>query len=356
MLSATLKTFMEVAALVNSSLNAGEIRRRAIEAATRLMNAEAGSLLLVDDRRHELYFEVALGEKGEILKEVRLKMGEGIAGWVAEKGEPVIVHDVQTDHRFYRGADAQTSFVTRSMIAAPLLSKGKILGVLQAVNKLEGNFADGDLEVFVALADLVAAAIENARLYERLQETFYGTTVALAEALEMRDAYTGGHTRRVKEFSMAIGKCLGLAADELDQLELSAILHDIGKIGVRDLILLKNGALSPEELAKMNMHPGLGAEIISHVESLREVVPGVRSHHERFDGKGYPDALAGVSIPLSGRIIAAADTFDAMTTDRPYRKALSRETAIAELKRGCGGQFDPEVVAAFVSVLQAGEI
>lgn len=346
----TLNTLMQLAALINSSMDTKEIRTRAIEAATRLMNAEVGSLLLVDELRRQLYFEVALGEKEEILKEVRLEYGEGIAGWVAEHREPAIVHDVEKDSRFYRGADEQTHFVTRTVIAVPVITKGKVLGVLQTVNKVEGAFTEDDLELLVSLADLVASAIENARLYEQVREIFYGTTLALADALEMRDAYTGGHTRRVEQYSVAIGKELGLCSEELERLRLSAILHDIGKIGVRDHILLKNGPLSCDEFEVMHRHCEFATEMLKHVESLRDLVPAIRAHHERFDGMGYPDALEGADIPLNGRIIAVADTFDAMTSDRQYRKALPRDVALSELKRGSGRQFDPQVVDAFIEV------
>lgn len=351
-----LRTLMRMAALINSSLDQEEIRRRAIEAATRLMDAEVGSLLLVDPHTNELYFEVALGKKGERLREMRLEMGQGIAGWVAQNREGVVVNDTASDPRFFRGADVRSSFETRQIIAAPLVCKGRVLGVLQAVNSRSGGFTDGNLELFVSLADQVAPAVENARLYETLKETFHGTTLALAEALELRDAYTGGHTRRVRDYSLAAGRRLGLSPDELEDLSLAAVLHDVGKIGVRDAVLLKETPLDKDELLLMNGHAIHGGEILRHVKTLERVAPGVLHHHERFDGRGYPHGLSGEAIPLLARIIAVADTYDAMTTDRPYRKALSSETACAELQRQSGSQFDPVVVEAFVVACAEGEI
>lgn len=351
-----LNTLIELTALINSTLDTGEIRKRAIEAATKLAGAEAGSLLLIDRNTGELFFEVALGDKGERLKEIRLKKGEGIAGWVAEKGELLIIHDVQSDPRFYKGADTKSEFVTKDMICVPVKTKDKILGVLQTINKKAGTFNDEDAEILSALANQVGVAIENANLYQELKDAFYGTAQALAETIEKRDPYTGGHTKRVMNYSLAIGRMLGLDRAELENLKLSAILHDIGKIGVRDNVLLKESRLDSAELEAMNMHPKYGSDILSHVKQLKDVIPGMRGHHEKYDGTGYPDGLKGSEIPLTARIIAVADTFDAMTTDRPYRKALSAESAFAELRKYAGRQFDPAAVEAFFTAWKEMEI
>jgi HD-GYP domain-containing protein (c-di-GMP phosphodiesterase class II) len=347
-----LHILTELSALINSTLDTREIRKRAMEAATLLMDAETGSLLLVDEEKQELFFEVALGAKGELLKEMRLKIGQGIAGWVAQQGEPLIIADAQNDPRFYKAADKKSTFTTRNMICVPVKSKAKVIGVLQAINRNEGEFLQEDVDTFVALANQVAIAIENARLYEELRETFYGTTLALAETLEKRDPYTSGHVKRVRDYTMAIGRRMALPPQDLETLQLSAILHDIGKIGVRDNVLLKPGRLDPEELAAMNQHPGHAAEILQHVKNLQAMVPGVRGHHEKLDGTGYPDGLKGEEIPLFARIIAVADTFDAMTTDRPYRKALTHEVAFAELRKCTGTQFDGAIVETFIAACQ----
>jgi len=353
---AQLNTLIELTSLVNSTLDTLEVRKRAIEAATRLVNAEAGSLLLKDRENGELFFEVALGEKGERVKEIRLKKGEGIAGWVAEKGEPVIVHDVQSDPRFFRDADVRSEFLTKDMICVPVKTKQKILGVLQAINRRAGSFDDEDMEILGALANQVAIAIENANLYEELKDAFYGTAQALAETIEKRDPYTGGHTKRVMNYSLAIGRMLGLNRIESENLKLSAILHDIGKIGVRDSVLLKEGMLEAEEREAMSMHPKIGSEILGHVKQLKDVIPGMRGHHEKYDGTGYPDGLKSSEIPLPARIISVADTFDAMTTNRPYRKALNADDAFNELKKYAGKQFDPSVIEAFLKAWREMEI
>ncbi|MFC2173390.1 HD domain-containing phosphohydrolase [Acidobacteriota bacterium] len=345
-----LKALIEMSALINSTLDIGEITERTIEASIKLVDAEAGSLLLLDAETGELYFEVALGEKGNRLKAIKLKMGEGIAGWVAKKGKPQIVHDVNADKRFFRKADNKSTFATKSMLSVPLKTKDRTVGVLEVLNKKSGKFNNGDVAVLSALANQVAVAIENANLYQELKTAFHGTTQTLVETLEKRDLYTGGHTKRVMEYSLAIGTQMGFGGAELESLKLAAILHDIGKIGIRDRILLKEGKLTSEELEKMTKHAGYGAEILKPIKHLEKVIPGVKSHHERYDGTGYPEGLKGKKIPLVARIIAVADTFDAMTTDRPYRKSFSAKEAFNELKRHGGTQFDPKVVAAFFEV------
>ena len=346
-------TLAELSTILNSTLDQEEVRKRAMVAATRLMNCEVSSLLLVDDETDELYFEVALGEKGEKVKKIRLKVGEGIAGWVAKYGEPLLITDISNDPRHSRKADERSEFKTRDMLCVPLKIKDKVIGVLEAINKLESDvFNNEDLELFKILANQVAIAIDNARLYRELQDTFLQTAEALADAIEKRDPYTGGHTKRVVTYCMSIVKCLDINPEEKKHIKISAILHDIGKIGIKDTILRKPSELDKDEFEEMKKHPILGQEIMEKVTQLKDVIPGMRYHHERVDGKGYPDGLSGNKIPLVAKIIAVADAFDAMTTNRPYRKALKWETAIDNLKSGSGEQFDGEVVKAFIKSYQ----
>lgn len=347
-----LKTLMELSALINSTLDTRQVRIQAIEAATILVGAETGSLLLFDAASNELYFEVALGEKGACLKEIRIPADQGIAGWVLRHEQGVIVNDAAHDPRFYRAADIKSQFTTTSLLAAPLVVKGKTIGVLEAINKVTGDFDNSDLDLLTFLANQVAPAIENASLYAELREVFHETALTLSEALECRDTYTGGHTRRVRDYSVTIGEGMGLPDCDLDRLKLSAILHDIGKIGVADAILRKSGPLDDNEFMQMQKHARFGGDILQKIRSMADVIPGVVYHHEKVDGTGYPESLKGDDIPLLARIIAVADTFDAMTTDRPYRKGLSKETALAELSRNAGTQFDAAIVEAFLKGLK----
>jgi len=343
--------------ILNSTLDHKEVRRRAMEAATQLMKAEVGSLLLIDKEKSQLCFEVALGDQEETIKKITLNIGEGIAGWVAQNGDPLIVNAPEKDFRFFKGVDERTEFKTRNIICVPVKVKERTIGVLEAINKKEGeNFDEEDLSLFASLADQVAIALDNARLYQELEEMFFQTAESLADAIEKRDPYTGGHTRRVTMYSLATAKRLLLKPMEMKWLKISAVLHDIGKIGIDDHILRKPDRLNPEEYNAIKQHADMGAEIIDHIKQLKNIIPGVKYHHEQFDGTGYPEGLKGEKIPILAKIVSVADTYDAMTTDRPYRKGLSKELAIKELRRCSGTQFDKEVVEAFVKADEKGEI
>jgi putative nucleotidyltransferase with HDIG domain len=352
-----LNLLLQLGRILNSTLDHREVRRRAMEAATQLMKAEVGSLLLLDAKREHLYFEVALGEKEETVKTVTLNVGEGIAGWVAKNGEPLLVNAPDKDPRFFKGVDGKTGYKTRNMICVPVKTRGRLVGVLEAINKKgTQGFSDEDLSLFASLADLVAIALDNARLYQELEEMFFQTAESLSDAIEKRDPYTGGHTKRVTTYSLAIARHLLLKPDETKWLRLASVLHDVGKIGIEDQILRKQEPLSREEFAIIKHHSNIGAEIITHVRQLREIIPGVRYHHEQIDGGGYPEGLKGEQMPMLAKIVAVADTYDAMTTDRPYRKAKPKEVAIEELKKYSGTQFDKDVVEAFIQAYQNGEI
>jgi HD-GYP domain-containing protein (c-di-GMP phosphodiesterase class II) len=341
--------------LLNSSLDFAYVKKRAITAATELLDCEASSLLLKDDKG-KLFFEVALGEKGEIVKRFHLKMGEGIAGWVAMHGEPVIVLKAQEDPRFFKEVDQAAGFVTENVICVPLRIKEGIIGVIQGINKRKGAFTKDDLELFIALADQIAIALDNARLYEELNVMAQQLVEGLSEAMEKRDSYSSGHPQRVLKVCLAMAKYLPLSAEEKRQLTLAAILHDIGKVGITDHILGKNGMLTVEEMEVIRGHPGAGAAIVGHIKQLQSIIPAIKYHHEHYDGSGYPEGLQGVEIPLVARIIAVADTYDAIIHERAYHRGMSKSEAVAEIAENVGTQFDPHMVEAFAQALDNGEI
>lgn len=352
-----LTTLIEVGKLLSSKLEINSLLREITEQARRVARAEAASLMLLDEKEEELEFRIALGPAGEQVKRFKVKVGEGIAGWVAKTGEPVVVNNVHADPRFKRDIAKAIGFPTYSILAVPLKMEGKVLGVLEAINRLgEGEFTSRDVNVLMALGGQAAVAIQNARLYENLRKLFFATIDALAEAIDARDPYTHGHSRRVTDFSLAIADEMGLSDGEKEALQIAALLHDVGKIGINDNILRKPGRLSPEERREIEKHPVVGAKILSTIDLLRDIVPVVLHHHERFDGSGYPEHKSGPEVPLLARIIAVADAFDAMTSDRPYRKAMPDEEAIEEIRKEAGRQFDLEVVEAFVRAWKKGRI
>lgn len=271
--------------------------------------------------------------------------------------------------KIFSGALRQMEMLD-TVVCIPSYFREDLLGIL-FLGRKRGNreFHRKELDFFIALASDVAMAIYNARLFKQIQDElnkrqqlFINTTIALAGAIDAKDHYTHGHTTRVTYLSLEIGKKLlgqkGLQFEDrfLEHLHIAALLHDIGKIGVPEAILNKKGRLSAKERQRMQAHTVIGATILHPIKELETAIQGVKYHHERYDGKGYPDGLDNGKIPIIAAIISVVDAFDAITTDRPYRAALTREAAILEIKRSSGKQFHPRVVSAFLQLCEEGKI
>ena len=237
-----------------------------------------------------------------------------------------------------------------SYAVAPLVA-GRRGGCIVA-SLLEGDFGERELRLLGGLAHQARLAIANASNYETLERSFVSTVEALANALEANDEYTSTHARWITDLALRVGGEIGLDDRTLKRLELGALLHDIGKIGIPSEILSKPGRLTADERAIMETHPELGERIIAPIDRLQEVGAIVRHCHERWDGAGYPDGLEGEDVPLESRIIFVCDAYHAMTTDRPYRKRLSHPEAVRRLREGAGSQFDADVVEIAVAVIE----
>ncbi|MGB9857973.1 MAG: HD domain-containing phosphohydrolase [Dictyoglomaceae bacterium] len=352
-----LNILQEVGNKINSTLRLKDLLNLIMFLSKETLEAEASSLMLLDEKNRKLVFEVALGEKGDIIKQFKIPLGEGIAGWVAMTGEPIIVNDVNKDSRFARRYDIATSFKTKSILCVPLKTKEKIIGVIEVLNKIGiDNFDENDLNLLQAIANQAAIAIENARLYQDLKELFFDTVESLASAIDAKDPYTHGHSRRVAQYAEMIAREIGYNTSFVEKIKLSALLHDIGKIGIDESILRKKEKLTLEEKKEIEKHPSVGKKILEPLSSLEDIIPGIEEHHEKYDGSGYPKGLKGEEISILGRIIAVADTLDAITSDRPYRKGLSMETAVREIEKQKGKQFDPLVVSAVLSLWERGKL
>jgi putative nucleotidyltransferase with HDIG domain len=229
--------------------------------------------------------------------------------------------------------------------------------MLIATDKLSGEeFWSPELKLMGIFASEVASSLRKAYLYEEIKKLFLSTVEALATAIDAKDPYTYGHSRRVAQVSVAICAELGLTKERIRNVELASFLHDIGKIGTPESILQKPGSLRPEEYEKIKEHPAKGAAILSTIVELREIVTWIRHHHEWYDGSGYPDRIAAEEIPLEARVITIADAFDAMTTDRPYRKGMQPETVLKIMEQFAGVQFDPAILPAFARCIRQGTI
>ncbi len=241
-----------------------------------------------------------------------------------------------------------------SAIGVPFLIKGKPAGGL-LLEKNSGSFSEDELEVLATLSGQAMVAIENAWLYESVKANYFGTVQALINVIEANDRYTRGHSERVRTLSVMIGRKLGLPSAEMELLEHAAILHDIGKIGVDSLLVNKNGRLTKTEFSLVKAHPLIGNEILDPIGTLEGIRAAILQHHERYDGTGYPFGIAGEEITLKARILSVADAFDAMMTDRPYRRAFSLQRVKEEIRDSSGTHFDPLVVSAFLDMLDSNE-
>lgn len=244
----------------------------------------------------------------------------------------------------YTGTPLSSSF-----FSIPLTINNDIFGILNLSDKADGtSFTDDDISLALTFAKKMAQRIENNALYEVSYNNLINTLKSLIISIEARDSYTKQHSERVTFYALEIAEVMNLSPEEKDAIRFGGYLHDIGKIGVRDTILLKPGKLSEEEMAEIRLHPVIGDNIIAPLKFFPKERELIRYHHESFDGNGYPDGLAGQKIPIIARILAVADTYDALTSSRPYRTARSHEFAVEELKRCSNLQFDSDVVCAFL--------
>ncbi|MDD5065694.1 MAG: HD domain-containing protein [bacterium] len=348
-----LLNLIEISKMLNSTINLDSLLNQLFVEVKKIMNVEGCSLMLVDKDTGELKVKTVKGKGSQRIKEAVIPAGKGIAGWIAAAKTPVIVNDVQKDKRFYPEMDKKTGVKTRTIIGAPLISKDNVIGIIEGINKVKNQkFTEPDKELFIALASQAAVAIQNAEYYNELRTLFLSTVKSLSAAIDAKDKYTIGHSERVTQYSLLLAKALRLDPDFIRIVELSGLLHDIGKIGIDDKILTKPARLTPEEYEVIKKHPIIGEEIIKPIRELNEILPGIRNHHERWDGKGYPDGLSGSNIPLLGRIITLADCYDAMTSDRPYRVTMNRADAETEVRQCSGTQFDPDLARVFLKVIK----
>jgi putative methionine-R-sulfoxide reductase with GAF domain len=317
------------------------------------LNADAASILLFRNNDQELFFEAATGPVGRTLRQVKLNTQYGIAGQVARTGRPLIVNDVARSKNFHKMIDDTTGFATQSLICAPLCVNKKILGVIEVLNKRDGTpFGERDLEAVVSVANTAAMAIENTRLYQNLMEAYKNTLEGAANAVDMKGPYTRGHSQRVMEYASKAGLVLSFSPEEMETLQFAGLLHDIGKLLIDTTILTKTAPLTPKEWDEYRRHPSIGAELMANIPFLTKVRPLVLYHHEQFDGKGYPEGLKGEDIPMGARLIAVANSYDAMTNDSLFSPARSIEDAVKTLRENAGAKFCPVAVKSLISGLR----
>lgn len=331
-----------------SSSKPPEMITGVMDMAHHALSASSCTLYFCNGHGHRLYYKKRNGDNPARASHARTSTLDGAATWVMQHRRPIVINE-PGDRAPLQGQQFEPLDTHGArVLCIPILADGHLLGVLEATRrKSDEAFSNHDLETAQVIGTTASIALENMRLRQSIEEGYHSTIRALASAIDAKDPYTCGHSQSVAQYSMVCGMVLGLEGEQIRTLETAALLHDVGKIGIDDAILRKPRKLSPAEQGIVRDHPVIGAAIVHDIGSLQEVVELILYHHERYDGSGYPHGISGEEIPLGARIIGVADAFDSMTTDRPYRRALTINEAMSELLRCRGTQFCPQALDAF---------
>lgn len=346
------KLLNQISNHLHQTLDIDKLIPRIFIEVNKAIDAEAQSIWLVNEKEGIIKCHFATGPSAKRLKGFSVRLdAPSIVGTSVSKRESIIIKDVRSDPRHASSVDETTGFVTRSLMTVPLVLKDKVIGAIQAVNKRGGQlFNQDDLDLFRSIADSAALAVNNAQLVADLQNSYDLTLDALSAALDLRDHETEGHSRRVVEYTARLAEQIGLNQETIRNICRGALIHDIGKIGVPDAVLLKPDALNQAEREIMERHPQAGHDMLADIPYLQEEIEIVLCHQEKWDGTGYPRGLKGEEINLGARLFMIADAFDAITSDRPYRQGRSYKVARKIIEEESGKQFDPKAVEAFLAV------
>lgn len=332
-----LKSVLEVTKAYRNIIHLDVLLSTIVETAAETVGAEAGSILLYDDEG-KLRFHTASGDAARAVKPMAVEPGQGIAGWTADTGKPAIVNDVDSDPRFEESFDRETGFRTRSILCVPLILEDKIIGVIELLNKVsDGEFDADDQSLLFSLADQAAISIEHVRLMDARNNYFTHVSEILIGAMDTHVPIKSGHARRVARYARLVAAGLGLSDTEQRNLYFAGLLHDIG--------LLKLDTTAEWTRERIELHPILGYEMIKDIIFWKDLAPIVLHHHERWDGRGYPNKLQGAEIPQGARIIGVCEAFDVITSKNSYKSPLPYDMAVRELEAHAGTQFDPDIVA-----------
>ncbi len=313
------------------------------------IDASYGTIVLMT-KTGSFFFKIMSEKFFDLMLKRKWQSGDDVFSFVINNQQALLLRNLNQDSRF-KSTNRIVKSILGSSILVPFSSKN-FQGCFALFRELKDKKFDyTDYDIVKSIVSSISTTIENIVLYKNLDDTYLQTTLALASAIEAKDSYTKGHSQRVMRYSLMIANNLKLSKRKLKIIRLAAILHDVGKIGIPEKIILKQGPLNDSEFEKMKQHPLIGYNIVKTISYLNEGLPFILYHHEKYDGSGYPKGLKGNNIPLFARIAAVADTFDAMTSDRPYRKGLTFKEAISELKKNSGTQFDKKIVNAFIKSL-----
>jgi response regulator RpfG family c-di-GMP phosphodiesterase len=331
-----------------SSFDLDNLLNSLVRTTTEAVKAKVGSLMLLDEKAGHLMIRVARGLDKDVIEKIRIGVGEGIPGLVFQQRKIISSNEIQKE-KMPLGETEKRLYRSENFVSIPISGHSQVWGVLN-ISDPDDNFvfSEVDLKLLAILASQFSIALENSHLSGKLQNSYLNTLQVLASAMEAKCRYTRGHSERVAAYAVSFAQFLGLSDSEIKKLEFACGVHDIGKINIAESILNKPGQLDAQEWEQMRQHPTKGVEILIPLGILKEIVPLVRHHHEHYNGKGYPDGLRGEDIPVEAKIIALVDAYDAMTSNRPYRKPLSVKSALQEIKHCLGTQFDPQLGELFI--------
>ncbi len=343
----------EISKLLVTEIDLAHLFKIITEVLVQEFSVDRVSLMLLDEASGDLLIRASHGLQPDIAKKTRRKAGEGVSGLVLKHRKPLIISAGKHPDPEVMSA-INVEGMPASSMSVPLIGKNKIFGVLN-VSKFSGApFSTSDLRIVLILSSQVITAMENAALFEDLRENYFRTVQALVAAVEAKDPYTRWHSTNVAKYAVAIARDMGMTPTQLEEMHIAAILHDVGKIGISELIISKPDRLSREEFAVMKDHPAHGIRILEPIGFADDIISAIYQHHERYDGTGYPQGLAGEQITLPARILNVADTIDAMVSERPYRGTISTDDVLHELERESGRQFDPGVAASARRLIENG--
>lgn len=346
-----LSTLFEVGKTISSTLDLEKVLALILEVSARIMDASICSLRLLR-QEHDIVLSASSGLNKVYFKEEGfLEKRKSIAQQAIKKRKPIVITNISQDNEYIHPDYAKKEMVS-SLACVPLISRGKEIGVLTVYSAQTRRYNADQIDLLSALADQAAIAVTNATLHEEIHQTFLNTVKALAAAVEAKDPYTRGHCDMVEKYAVEIAKELGLQSEHIEKIQIAAILHDIGKIGVKEDVLLKPGKLTDEEFEIIKSHPTISAKILGPANFPDKIMAAVKFHHEQIDGKGYPNNLTNEEIPIEASIVKVADAFCAMNSDRPYRQTLPFDVILNELKKDSGIKFDSNVIDALLKVLE----
>ncbi len=325
-----------------TGLTIDQICNTLLDEVQKMLAVKTAAVLLIDEEKNEAYTAISSGEwpNGIIFEK-----GNNIFWDTIGKSKPQVFYNIK-DSRFN-----PLSLKIKELLVCPLIGKNKPVGVIIAGEKMSGEeFFSQDIKFSMAISSQAALAIENASLHQELEIFFFGTVMAFVKAIESRSHWTSGHSERVTKYAVAIAMKMNKDKEFIEKLRICGLLHDIGKIATPIEILDKDGELTMDEMIVSEQHSLTGAVILSGLKPFKQIIEGIKHHHEKWDGSGVHEKLKGDKIPLMARIIAVADSFDAMTSDRPYRKKMNLDTAVKEIRFHSDKQFDPKVVNAFLEI------